>query len=640
MQWTEAERLAWQYPPDITVSQWAGKYRHLAKGVTPEPGLWSNARTPYLAGLMDAWVEPGVEEIVFIKPTQVGGSEAARNVVGYCIDHDPGPLLWVCPDEKSAREAVKERIKPLIESSPRLARHLTDRVWDVNSLHVKLDTMDIYVAWAGSPQTLASRPIRYLILDEVDKYPVWSGREADPVSLAVERTQTFRHRRRVLYISTPTTKNGAIWRLWEDCGQHRYFNLPCPVCGRYQRIVFPRVRWDKPARIEHRAAFAEQLEREQLARYECEQCKSQITDTQRLASLEGGRWAATGQLVGRGGELLTPHLPSKRVGFHLSSLYSPWRGYSAVAAEFIKINGDPQKTMNFYNSWLGEPFEVQVATSRPSVIRDKALSSKAPEPLTVPPWAQILIATADTQRDHFYFVVRAWGYNYRSAMVHRGICNSFDELYQWTIQTPYRVGSSDRYATAAMLLIDSGGGTTETIGQSRTTEVYQFCLRNPQQLFPIKGSSRRLDFIVSFHWQKDHGVQLWEIDTDQAKDLLSRLVNDPDETRWMPSRNVDEDYCTQMASEHKILDPKTKKMTWVPKTSGAPNHWWDTEVYQAAAAMYVGAGQPQPAGATDPTPPPPPQIMQPTGGFVRGNSIEPNQSNWATGGGGGWWSKR
>ena len=50
-----------------------------------------------------------------------------------------------------------------------------------------------------------------------------------------------------------------------------------------------------------------------------------------------------------------------------------------------------------------------------------------------------------------------------------------------------------------------------------------------------------------------------------------------------------------MASEHKVINPQTKRQEWKPKTSGAANHFWDCEVYQCAAAWDLGLGNPEPA---------------------------------------------
>ena len=88
------------------------------------------------------------------------------------------------------------------------------------------------------------------------------------------------------------------------------------------------------------------------------------------------------------------------------------------------------------------------------------------------------------------------------------------------------------------------------------------------------------------------GVYLTLIDTGHYKDMLHRLVSiDPDVTRWQVCRDVNEDYIAQMASEHKVLDPKTRKLVWTPTTSHAANHFWDCEVLQCAAADMANFAQ-------------------------------------------------
>lgn len=94
--------------------------------------------------------------------------------------------------------------------------------------------------------------------------------------------------------------------------------------------------------------------------------------------------------------------------------------------------------------------------------------------------------------------------------------------------------------------------------------------------------------------QKQHGLVLWIVDTFHLKNLLSRLVNDTDTTRWQVDAAADDNYCTQMASEHLVINPQTKKQEWKPKSSGAPNHYWDCEVYQCAAAIDCSLGGDEP----------------------------------------------
>jgi phage terminase large subunit GpA-like protein len=561
---------AWAPPAKLKPSEWVEAHRVLPVGVTAEPGPMRLDRTPYVRGILDAVADPLVEEITWVKPTQVGGSETGRNLLGYWIDVDPGPCLVVMPDEKSGKEAIEERIRPMLESSPKLRAHVSSRAWDNKLSSIKLDTMPIFVGWAGSPQSLASRPCRYVFFDECDKYPPFAAREADPISLGTERTATYGHRRKIVKTSTPTTREGPIWRAWEACGDRRHYHVPCPHCGTYQRLLWQQVKWPKlnePDKVK----LADQVEQARLAWYECQSCKGRIDDRHKPKMLSAGRWESD-----------SPGAASKRVGFHLNAIYSPWRTFAAIAAEFIRANGDPGATMNFRNSWLAEPFENLITTTRPSAIRDKAMS--AGKPGEVPQGASALIATADTQKDHFYWTVRWWGYGYRSGLVAHGICQTFDELQRICLESRFAFAGGSTI-TPSHLLLDSGG--------DRTNEVYQFALRDPGRIVPCKGSSHQM----SRPWTNSpqpNGLVLRWVDTGYFKDMLARLINDPDQAKWMPNSTVDDDYCQQMASEHKIIDRKSGKTKWEPVTSGARNHLWDCEVLQCVAADMLQLGHAAP----------------------------------------------
>ena len=286
--------------------------------MTASPGPWKNERTPYLTGIMDAVAEDGVEQVVFLKAVQVGFSECIRNILGYCIDHDPGPCLLVMPSEQSAKELVDERIRPLLLETPRLKRHVSDDRTDNKVHHTRLNTMSVFIGWAGSPQALASRPVRYIVFDEVDKYPPFAGKEADPISLGLKRLTTYGDHSRALIGSTPTTRVGPIWTAWERCTQQRHFMVPCPKCGERQRLTWQRVRWPERGDGESRQDQAERIESGNSARYHCEHCDKAWTNSEKNKAVRLGVWESNGG-------------SPRRVGFHLNSIYSPWGSISTLA---------------------------------------------------------------------------------------------------------------------------------------------------------------------------------------------------------------------------------------------------------------------------------------------------------------------
>lgn len=552
-------------PKPLRPSEWAERHRYLPPSVAAEPGPWRNDRTPYLAGIMDATVEPGVEQLIFLKAVQVGFSEATRNLIGFWADHDPGPAMLVMPTQQAAEEAIEERIRPLLAETPRLARHLMDDRAANKLSAIRLDTMTLYTGWSGSPQALASRPIRYMVFDEVDKYPAFSGKEADPISLGLKRLTTYGHRARAIIGSTPTTRLGTIWRAWEDCTQHRRFFVPCPHCGHRQTLKWSCVRWPQQNDNETRQQQAERIESQKLARYECESCAGQWDDAQKSQATRLGEWRSEGT-------------SNRRVGFHLNSIYSPWLGLSRLAGEWLRSQGNPAKLMDFANSRLAEPFEEQTATAKPDLLRDKAKLSGPP--MVVPAWAQLLIATADVQKNHLWYAIRAWGHGMQSQLVRYGVAGGFDELWQAWTQGYAKAGTGEVVPLVA-------GGID---ARYRTDEVLAWCMRSPAQLWPIMGSDQLRTAPVTERALKAYnGLVQRTVNANHWRDVLHGYITSDDPTQWLPHSGIGDDYIRQMASEHRVRDPKSGQSVWQKVSEGNDNHLWDCEVLQCVMAWLLGA---------------------------------------------------
>lgn len=584
--------LSLLYPRERwTPSEWAERCRVLSEEESSEPGPYSFARTPFWRSVCDYVAMTGVEEVVCLKGAQVGWSELCRNVMGFWVDLDPGPCMVLMPDELSANAFREERISPLMRNTPAVKRHVSGRAWDTTKNRIRFDTMSMFFVWAGSKTGTKTRPIRYLVCEEPDEYPAFSSTGGDPLSKAEKRLTTYRDkgRARLLIGGTPTNRQGNVWKRWEMCGVQLHYWVPCPHCNGYQMLLWKQVRWDK-REGESRQVAAERIKREVAAHYECEHCKQPIRDHEKPRMLGRGVWAGSDQVVTQDGRIVGPLPKASRVGFKISSLYSPWVPFCQLAAEWIESQDDPQALADFVNQRLAEPFEEQRAKTDPTLIEEKAKG--APPAMVVPKWARVLIATADTQgtdesTGYFYYVIRAWGYDYRSQLIDFGVASSKGELVDrcLTRQIPMESGG---LASPQILLVDSGG--------PRWSEIYQLA-QSDARIRPTKGASASKTWMVEEKPQKGHGVVLWMIDPEQSKDLLHRLIHDPDRTKWMPHREVNADYCRQMGAESKVWDPSTRREVWTEIIKNA-NHFWDCEHQQAAAAWRMGCGVPDPGQDT------------------------------------------
>lgn len=572
-----------------TPSEWAEHCRVLSEHESSEPGRYSFDRTPYWRQVCDAAADPFVEEIVCLKGAQIGWSECCRNVFGYWVDLDPGPTMVLMPDQKSAEDFKDERIDPLIKNTEAVRRHLTSRAWDDTKHRIRFDTMSVYFVWAGSKSGTKSRPIKNLICEEPDEYPPFSSTGGDPLSKAEKRLTTYRDkgRAKILLGGTPTTRTGNAFKRWEMCAVRYHYWVPCPYCNGFQQLLWKQVKYPAAEGSEGRAQHAERVKAVGLAYYACEHCQERIDDHHKPRMLRRGVWAQEDQAVTIDGRVVGERRQAKRVGYRISSLYSPWVLFGQLAAEWIEAQGDPNALADFVNQRLAEPFEEQRAKTEASIFQIKAKGSPAPG--IVPAWAMALVATADTQGNneqdgYFWYTIRAWGYSYRSQLVDFGVANSKGQLEQRTLQRAFPmegVGKDGKPGGAYQangLWVDSGG--------HRWSEIYQWAQGN-DLIHPVKGASVRRTWMVDERPQKKHGVVLWEIDTEQSKDLLHRLIHDADRTLWLPHSQINDDYCRQMSSEAKVFNARERREEWI-EIDKKNNHLWDC--YDASMEVLTSEG--------------------------------------------------
>jgi len=561
---------------------------------------------------MDALGDREHREVVFMKPVQCGGSELGRNWLGRQVDVDPGPIMIVFPSQQSAQETINERVRPMLEDSPRLRALLTGRAWDLKRSQLDLLSCSIYIGWAGSAQSLASRPIRFCLLDEIDKHPNNVGKEADPVSLAVDRTLTYGRRRKVYKVSTPTVPSGPIARAVDAAGDRRHYHLRCPECD---VLILPD--WDR-VKFAAKSEYEEEDLREALALLEsgdsgatltCTECARELDQDAVWRGVVGGEWVSDGYEPGE-------HPPSEIVAFCLSGICSPWIGIDRLAIEWLRarLAGGVGPIQNFNNAFLGVPFGDVHGTSqealRVRVERVFELSSEGHRRGVAPREARVVVAGVDTAAEGHQYVVRAFAVDgtYRSWLLDYGTTSSEAEMLRRVRRTwPVEGGST---LTTRRICVDSGG--TDRRGKSRAPDIYRMAHRDPVHIWPIKGHGTRRQLATpvvtkrrSYHppgeSSRPWDVTLTMVDTTYFKDLLAGLLNDKDEQLFGVFRGAGKDYARQLAAERKVLVDRTVRLDgsvepvwrWRVMVTGTPNHYWDAEVYALVAAYTLGVAEGQ-----------------------------------------------
>nr|DAS68436.1 MAG TPA: terminase large subunit [Caudoviricetes sp.] len=562
--WFPEELEAFKPPERYTVSEWADRYRVLTN-ISAEPGRWRTARTPYLKEPMDKFTDPLIESISLCFGAQIGKTEAELNMIGYALHQTASPVMMVYPTDTIAKFASDKRVQPMIRSVEPLAD-----MYDEGSKLLELDFVNgnyMVLVGANSPSSLSSRSIKYLFFDEIDKYPAFSGKEANPIKLAEERTKTFVDKK-IVRVSTPTIESGNIWQSYMDANERKQYYVPCPHCGVSQTLKFKQIKWPE----EHNDN-ADMIR--DTAYYECEHCGERIYDKHKMEMLRSGEWRAVNKSQSK----------IRSVSYHLSSIYSPWVTFGDVAYEFKNSKGTPATLMNFINSWLAEPWKSSKTKSTQNM---EFTQSNYPCGV-VPDKAVLLIASVDVQLDHFWWEVRAYAPGVKSYLIDYGQASTWEDLEEIIINREYpsEYGESRQVMKAG---IDSG---------FRTDEVYQFCSRFPEVCIPVKGSSNHSTMAAPYTMTSLEkgvvgGLKLYVLNTDYWKDFIfARMIRLADEDGTIHLyKECPQEYSDHLRSEEKqeIRNVKTGAVTvqWKPLTSHPVNHLLDTCTYNAAVADIAG----------------------------------------------------
>ncbi len=556
----------------LTVSQWAEKHRVVNVG--PRPGQWSNEVTPYLVEPMDAATDPNVNEIILCFAPQTGKTQVALNIMGYCIDQDPDDFMFCMSTESTMRRTMRQKILPMLRSSPAISKQLPKQAHDETLYNVSFQNgMSLFCVWATSASELASESIRFAVFDETDKYPAFSGREADPISLGKVRTTTYGDDALVLLLSTPTTETGAISRAMDnEADEVRHYMAVCPECGVPQQMDTGLIRWPETVR-DPRAIL-----RKKLAWYECAHCQATWNDHLRDQAVRAGFWEAN-QEIDR----------PRAIGFHLPSFYSPFVSLSKVAADFLRAEAvrDSDKEeylgrrMFFVTQHEARPWKERQRTADLEEMRS-CLHPEIPGGIA-PAGTVALTLSVDMQKNHFLYSVRACGrFNqeseqWQTATIDYGRIESWDALKQMITETTWPVAGADHRMVIYRVALDTGGGESDS-GMSRTEEAYRFLSGFPPgRVVGVKGASgkrersitvSRVDVLPGSR-NPIKPLVLYLLDTGTFKDLFWERVQDGSH---FFSADTGDDFLRQLLAEEKVL--QRGRYVWKQR-GGRANHYLD-----------------------------------------------------------------
>ena len=531
--WAEVAYLL-EPPPKQTVSQWAIANRVLSSEESSIPGPYNPNFAPFQVGIMDSISDPCVEKVVVMASTRIGKTFIVTNAIGYYADLDPCPILYMRPRDEDAKNFSKQEVQWLFSSTPSLAGKLADNSGKESSNTLNLKQFpggSIKLIGSNSPAGLSGYAARVVLLDEVDRYSVIPG-FGNPAELAVGRTTTYSHNKKIVYISSPTiahTQNAkglTIHSVFLESSQ-AYFYIPCPHCREYQPLEWENLR------------FGHCRETLDDVYYQCSGCGGHISEAQKRAAMREGRWVET--------------YPERSIkGFHISQLYSPFSSFERIAEEWLLVSKsrDIYSIQRFRNEVLGLPFEEDLGLYRDS--SNLLYNRRERYPVEVPGGAVLLTMAVDVQDSWLSYTIVGWGIGRQAWVILSGRIDGNPATPGPWDALALVIGRKFRHESGTLLgiekcLIDTQGHQTQHVNRFLKG-------RGPlvQGIYGARTHGKPI--ITKAKRDGQTGLRRWEVGTENAKtDIFTMMtITTPGPQFIHFPWELDEDYFKELYSERKV----------------------------------------------------------------------------------------
>lgn len=562
----------------ISVSEWADKFRIISEG-NAEPGKWKTSRAEYQREIMDAFTQTGIHRVVVMTSSQIGKSDIMNNVIGRFAHIDPCLMMMIQPTVEMANDFSKARISNMIRDTKVLKDIFFGGKSSSKTRNAEQTILSkffpggrLIMCGANSPAGLASRPVRILLCDEVDRFPESAGSEGDPVGLAEKRMTTFWNYILGLF-STPTTKNASRIEVEYKAGTQEEWSHKCPNCGEYHILDYRQMATEYE---EIKDDGGNKTVIVKSVRWRCPDCGHDFDELQIKNS--------PAKYIAKNPDALKNGIRS----FWVNAFSSPWLSWKDIMREWYEAKGNPQREKVIFNTRFGQSYELRGEYDD----ENEFLNRREDYPAELPQGVLVLTGAVDVQKNRLEYEIAGWGKNEERFGILRGIIPlSPANPESWTmldeILDREYFFANGQSLKVARTFIDSG---------FFTRRVYDYCsARMYKGRFPIKGlGGAGIPLIKGYGKPKNSAVVLTILGVNDGKqEIFSRLgikdagelyMHFPRDDKFFKSRGYDSVYFKQLISEKRVIKKSggVPYVSWETVGSHTRNEALDLQVYNLA----------------------------------------------------------
>lgn len=543
----------------VSVSSWADSYRMLPSNAA-EPGRWKTSRAPYTRAIMDAFTANNVHRVAVKSSSQIGKTEIINNIIGRYVHLDPCTIMLIQPTLEMAQDFSKARLSKLIADTKVLTPLFYGKNDTLKTRDAKQTILSkffvggrLVLGGANSPAGLASRPIRILLCDEVDRFPPDCG-EGDPVDLAAKRTTTYWNYKLGLF-STPTAEGASRIDTEYLLGTQEEWRHCCPNCESWERLDYRQMQVDYDQRRDDKG---NKIVIVNDVKWRCPQCGFEFDELTMKAAPQ--------KYIAQNADAIKNGIRS----FWLNGFSSPWLTWALIMREWLEAKGNATREMVVMNTRFGESYKLRGEYDDENVFLERREDYDG----EIPSGVLLLTAAVDVQANRLEYEVVGWSAGFERWGICKGVIrgapndastwqaldNVLDRVYRFGNGTPIKI---------ARTFIDSGYSTAA---------VYEYCRAQARRgRYAIKGKAGMgLPLLYKYSNPKNTGILLTILGVDDGKsEVMSRLgittgnegfMHFPRDDDFLGKRGYDRNYFKGLISEHRVLK----------KSGGVAYYAWET----------------------------------------------------------------
>lgn len=273
-------------PDEMDLDEWMDENFYLPAESSEEHGRWRTKRFEFLRKIAKKLSNNSkCREVGVCKGAQLGFTTLTIGWQGYIAHKYPAPTLFVQPTIDNAREYDEQKFSPSVMECPVLRPILgPDRPKQYSNTKLRKYFAGGYIAFGGgnSPNSLASKSIKNLIIDEEARFPTDLKNEGSAIHLAIRRTANFSESK-IYRNSTPTMKETDSIESFCERGTAERYLVACPECNKdlEKYGTWFEIKW-KFIKYENNDPESAYLC--------CPECGSVIEERNKTWMLENGRW--------------------------------------------------------------------------------------------------------------------------------------------------------------------------------------------------------------------------------------------------------------------------------------------------------------------------------------------------------------